>query len=139
MAQAPHPDIAAIKQSIELNQVYEVETFVGTNFIKPLKPYSLVIFHSVMMVGNKLVSELNNNGQSYLVINPPPNDILPGIKIITSYNKYNETEAILNKKLFNLQCLWRAEQIDLPYVKICVQIFCSEGLGARRLYLLNPN
>ena len=27
-------------------------------------------------------------------------------------------EAILNKKLFNLQCLWRAEQIDLPYVKL---------------------
>ena len=27
-------------------------------------------------------------------------------------------EAILNKKLFNLQCLWRAGQIDLPYVKL---------------------
>lgn len=104
IASAPHPDVAAVKQSIELNQVYEVECFVGNNFSKPLKPYSLIIFHNVLLAGNKLISEINKNGQSYLAINPPPNDILPGIKIMTSYNKYNETEVILNKNftLFNL-------------------------------------
>ncbi len=104
LAQAPHPDIAALKQSIELTQVYEVESYVGSDFSKPLKPYSLVIFHSIPLANNKLIAELVNSAQSYLIINPLANDNLPGIKIVSSYNKYNETEAVLNKNfsLFNL-------------------------------------
>jgi hypothetical protein len=47
LADAPHPDIAAIRQSIESNQNYEVEVAMASNFTKSLKAYGLVILHQL--------------------------------------------------------------------------------------------
>ena len=103
LAQAPHPDIAALKESIETNESYEVESALISNFTKPLKPYSLIIFHSCFINNNRFVNEINTNGQSYLVIHPQLGDNLQGVKMVTSVNKLNEVEPILNKNfsLFN--------------------------------------
>ena len=43
LADAPHPDIAAIKASIESNQNYEVESYTADNFDKSFNKYNLVI------------------------------------------------------------------------------------------------
>ena len=51
IAAAPHPDIAALKRSIETNQNYEVETFLATQLKGMNDPQlngcSLIIFHNL--------------------------------------------------------------------------------------------
>lgn len=95
--ESPHPDVAAIKESLESGQTYEVETTSAFEFNKPLKHYSLVVLHSISINNLSLMKELNNNNQPFLLINPKTNENLPGLKISTNYNKQNETEAIYNK------------------------------------------
>ncbi|MBN8694131.1 MAG: hypothetical protein J0L69_13135 [Bacteroidetes bacterium] len=104
LSSAPHPDVAAIKESLESAQTYEVETSSAFDFNKPLKPYSLVILHNISTNNRSLMNELNTNNQPYLIIQAAINENLPGLKINSSYNKQNETEALLNKNftLFNL-------------------------------------
>lgn len=97
LAEAPHPDIAALKESIESGQTYETEISMVFEFNKPLKPYSLVILHSLSVNHLSLLNELNNNNQPYLLIHPKANENLPGLKITSTYNKQNETEAVYNK------------------------------------------
>lgn len=97
LSEAPHPDLAAIKESLEASHTYEVETSAAFDFNKPLKPYSLVILHSLSVNHLSLINELNNNNQPYLLINPKANENLPGLKISSNYNKQNETEPVYNK------------------------------------------
>lgn len=47
VAAAPHPDVAAIKQSIELNQNYEVESFLAKDFVFKPHTYDLLILHNL--------------------------------------------------------------------------------------------
>lgn len=118
LAQAPHPDVAAIKESVESGEAYEVESGIASTFSKPLKPYSLIILHSVPLMNSKLVNELKNNGQPFLIVNPQPNDNIPGVKISSGYSKYNEVEPVLNKNftLFSVSDELRAYLKDLPAV-----------------------
>lgn len=117
LASAPHPDVAAIKESIESGQSYEVET-AYSDFTKPLKPYSLVILHNVSLLNNRFAIELANNNQPFLLITPKQNESLPGLKITSTFNKYNETEAVFNKNftLFNLSDELKKFIKDLPAV-----------------------
>lgn len=117
LAAAPHPDIAAIKESIESGQSYEVE--IGdADFNKPLKPYSLVILHNIQLSNNRLAIELANNNQPYLIVYPKPNDNIQGLKISGAGTKFNETEPILNKNfsLFNISDELKNFIKDLPAV-----------------------
>ncbi len=117
LAAAPHPDVAAIKESIESGQSYEVE--VGySDFNKPLKPYSLVILHNIQLSNNRLATEMANNNQPFLIILPKQNDNLPGLKISIANAKLNETEPVLNKNfsLFNLSDELKKFIKDLPAV-----------------------
>lgn len=118
LAKAPHPDVAAIKESIENNQAYEAESAIASEFNKPLKPYSLVIFHNMALANTNLLREINTNGQSYLLINPLANDLIPGIKINSSYNKFNETEPVFNKNfsLFTISDELKSFIKDMPAV-----------------------
>lgn len=91
LANAPHPDVAAIKQSIASVQTYEVEVALLSNFTKPLKPYSLVILHHIPVVPSRISNELNANHQSTFIIeNVLSNNTLPA--------KYNDVEASVKKE-----------------------------------------
>ncbi len=68
LANAPHPDVAALEQSISFSQTYEVEVALINDFIKPLKPYSLVILHQVSVTPQRIVNELKANNQSVFFI-----------------------------------------------------------------------
>ncbi|MBA3971291.1 MAG: hypothetical protein H0X46_03970 [Bacteroidetes bacterium] len=62
LSAGPHPDVAAIKQSIQSNQNYEVESFVIDDFDKSLNKYNLVILHSLPGAKgstSKVLTELN--------------------------------------------------------------------------------
>lgn len=47
LANAPHPDLAAIRQSLQANENYEVEVKLANEFSGSVKPYSLVILHEL--------------------------------------------------------------------------------------------
>jgi hypothetical protein len=51
VAQSPHPDVAALKQSIEESRNYRVEVVVGAPFTGDIKEYSLVILHQLPAAG----------------------------------------------------------------------------------------
>jgi transcriptional regulator CtsR len=134
LAQAPHPDVAALKESIESNPSYEVELSLASEFTKPLKPYSLVIFHTMLLNSNRFLGELTTNGQSLLLVHPQLGDNLPGVKMTTSYNKLNETEAIFNKNftLFNVSDELKNFVKDLPAVNSFFANY-SVSVGANSL------
>lgn len=135
LAAAPHPDIAAIKESIESGQSYEVET-AYSDFSKPLKPYSLVILHNVGLANNRITTELTNNKQPFLVVLPKQNDNLPGLKISIANAKLNETEAVLNKNftLFNLSDELKKFIKDLPAVNCYFGNYSTSASANALLY-----
>ncbi|MEZ4911087.1 MAG: hypothetical protein R2774_09510 [Saprospiraceae bacterium] len=52
LANAPHPDIAALKNSISINKNYDVTTSVIDRFTGNVKDYSLVFFHNLPSAKN---------------------------------------------------------------------------------------
>ncbi len=68
LANAPHPDIAALQQSIAETQTYEVEVAQAEEFTKPLKPYSLIILHQLPILTNRIANEIKNNNQPVFTI-----------------------------------------------------------------------
>jgi hypothetical protein len=135
LASAPHPDVAAIKESIESGQSYEVET-AYSDFNKPLKPYSLIIFHNIQLAGSALFNEVIKNKQPFLVILPKPSDNLPGLKISITSAKVNETEPVFNKNftLFNLSDELKKYIKDLPAVNSYFGNYSSSAGANTLLY-----
>lgn len=97
--QSPHPDLAAIKESIESNQNYEVEMNSIDQFNSSSKPYSLVIFHNLTSKtpsASKIFSEMNASNLPFLLIAPGSYDNLPGLTIKTTNFRNSEAEAIVD-------------------------------------------
>ena len=61
LANTPHPDIAAIEQSISSTQTYEVEVALLNDFTKPLKPYSLIILHQITSLPQSIKNQIKTN------------------------------------------------------------------------------
>ena len=64
---SPHPDLAAIRQSIEVNKNYEVTTAYISNFTQSAKGYDLVILHGLPTANNNasgIIKECEANGIS---------------------------------------------------------------------------
>lgn len=94
---APHPDVAAIKESIESNQNYEVETFLLADFNASVKPYSLVILNQVQLSsaqGTKIMNDLTANNTSWFLVSAYGSDKIPGVNVQAMSMKYNDAEAV---------------------------------------------
>lgn len=109
----PHPDISAIKNSIENNQNYEVESGSADLFTKKLSLYNLVILHGIPSQsgsGQTILEELMRSeipclfviGSNSSITNY--NQIENGLSIQTRSNSGNETQAFSNRNftLFTL-------------------------------------
>lgn len=59
LADAPHPDIAAIRFSLQQNENYEVDVQMGNNFNGTTKPYSLVVLHQLPSRNNPATNVMN--------------------------------------------------------------------------------
>ena len=117
LANAVHPDVAAIEQSISSAQTYEVEVALINDFTKPLKPYSLVILHQTTILPQRINNELKANNQSVFLIS---NDLISG----TTTKKNNDTrkndiEATFKKEfpLFNVSSELQNYFKEFPAVK----------------------
>ncbi len=65
LAAAPHPDVAAIRRSLEQNPNYEVIVKQADAFNESVKPYSLVILHqlpSVTAMATTVIAEATSSG-----------------------------------------------------------------------------
>jgi len=107
LANAPHPDVSALKQAIEGNQSYEVEVKLVQDFNVSLKPYSLVILHQLDVTNfmqKKLLDELSTHKTSEWQFARGHFWAFRGLQRLTASNRTNDAEPIFNKgfSLFNI-------------------------------------
>jgi hypothetical protein len=110
---APHPDIGALKQSIESNDNYEVQACTLSQFDKPVGQYSLAILHSIPSEnaqGQKLLADLEAARIPVFYITGAStnytsfNALKTGVNVKVSSSKANDVEPVpvADFPLFNL-------------------------------------
>lgn len=113
LANAPHPDIKAIKLSIESNENYEVTTHFFNKFDGNTKPYSLIIIHQLPNQLPAYFTKIQNNNISKWYILGGQTSIAKfnrlnlGLNISNPRNKFND---ILPTVLDNFPLFTLSEQ-----------------------------
>jgi len=93
---APHPDVAAISESLESLKNYELLKSPISQFQSGVKPYSLLIIHGYQNISDqKIIEDCLSASVPFLIVNPSSANNLPIVKINSAINKYNDTEPIL--------------------------------------------
>jgi hypothetical protein len=110
LANAPHPDLSAIKQSIESNKNYEVKLVLADAFAPDqMKNYQLVILHQLPASENavqNIIAQLNaqNIPAWFIVGNQTYIDMFnragSGLTITGARNSYNEALPALSNDFF---------------------------------------
>ena len=121
LSDAPHPDIAAIKESIEANQNYEVESYTVDNFNKPIKKYNLVILHQIPNSNNpaiKIINEIKSSNIPVWIFSGANTILKSDLSIVSNTQKTNECETVLeqNFPLFTISDELRKGIKDFPAV-----------------------
>lgn len=121
LTDAPHPDIAAIKESIESNQNYEVESYLLSDFDKSLQKYNLVILHSLPSIHNpasKILNELNASNIPVWSFSGASGLFQTDLSKASYTQKTNEVEPVLDQNfpLFTISDELRKAIKDFPAV-----------------------
>ncbi len=103
---APHPDIAALKSTIEKNQNYEVESYTLDDFDKPIQKYDLVILYQLPATRNpvpKIKADIAAAGKPVWVFTGATQIIRDDLSVM-EVSKTNACEPVLevNFPLFTL-------------------------------------
>jgi len=110
LADAPHPDISAIKQSVAENINYQLDDFLISEFNGSVNGYNLIIMHGVPSVrnnGTPVLQAINEKNIPALFILtkktflPVFNEQRTGLTVGTENLIYNEALPFLNRD-FNL-------------------------------------
>ncbi len=119
VSNAPHPDVAAISESIESMKNYELIKDFTDKFNRTVRPFSLVIIHSYNSNNRNILDECVTNHIPYLLINPAPNAGLNEIRINSYIDKPNDSEPALNNSfgLFTISEDLRNALNNFPAVK----------------------
>jgi hypothetical protein len=110
LANAPHPDVKALKLSIESNENYKVTSQLLNEFEGKIEPYSLVIIHQLPNNTNQVFNKVVESNVSILYILGSQtvvskfNTLNTGLNISNPRNKLNEIlpQMAPNFPLFNL-------------------------------------
>lgn len=105
LANAPHPDISAIRKSIERNENYECDVFLADQFTQSLSKYNAIILHNLPSInGNqKIIQDIQKTDIPCIFILGTQtnynafNNLQTGLSVYPNSNKYNETQASLNR------------------------------------------
>jgi hypothetical protein len=105
LANAPHPDIAAIRKSIEKNENYECEVFLAEQFSKQLNKYNAIILHNLPSNNNnqKLIQDVSKTDIPCIFILGTQtnfnafNNLQTGLSVYPNGNRFNESQASYNK------------------------------------------
>ena len=113
LANSPHPDVAALKMSIESNNNYEVHVAFVADFKKVLSEYNLVILHQLPSLNNPaaaILDELEKHNIPRLFILGTQsslnhfNNRNSGLFVAANQGKQNESQPLIadNLTLFTL-------------------------------------
>lgn len=123
---APHPDLAALKQAVESNPNYEAEVFLNEELKmrnEELKEVSLLILHNLPSATHQLPtlnSQLSTLNAIYIIGTqtdlPRFNALHTGLEIVAKAKKSNEVTALFNDRfsLFSLDGADAAALEELP-------------------------
>jgi hypothetical protein len=123
LSDAPHPDIAALKEALLENQNYEVESYIIDQFDKQLKKYNLVILYqlpSSRTSVSSILAELNSSNIPVWSFSGAAAMLKNDLTLGSSTSKSNECEAVLDENfpLFTISEELRKSVSDFPAV-IC--------------------
>jgi hypothetical protein len=121
LGNAPHPDIAAIKESLEANQNYEVESYNLDDFDRSIKKYNLLILHQIPNSGKpaiKLINEIKADNIPVWLISGANSIFNNNLSLVYNAQKTNESEPVLeqNFPLFTLSDELRKGVKDFPAI-----------------------
>ncbi len=139
LSDCPHPDVAAIKLSIEGNQNYEVESYTIDEFDKSLKKYNLIILHSLPSIRNtasKTLTEINASNIPVWSFSGANTILRNDLSVISKANKTNEVEPVLeeNFPLFTISEELRKAFKDFPAVTCPFGTYQSDNNSNVLLY-----
>lgn len=117
LAHSPHPDIGAIRSTLEKNPNYEVEYSLARKFNKSIKKYNLVILHQLPAKTqpiSSILSQINKEKTPTLFIvgNKTAlynlNNLRLGLVIQQRRGAIDETQPVLNEKFtpFEINTDW---------------------------------
>lgn len=93
---APHPDISAIRQSLNTSPQYEIDVYQEQDFSKELSKYDVIIFHSPKVNSSVFQKCLKSNVPMFVIssqLQPLQNTF---ISIKQFSNAFNEIETHFN-------------------------------------------
>ncbi|MFI5151143.1 MAG: hypothetical protein ACHQRM_15530 [Bacteroidia bacterium] len=136
LCDAPHPDVAAIKQALENNQNYEVDAYPLKDFDKKVSGYNLVILHQIPSQNNnsKVLTEILASDVPLLVIVGTQtnirnfNSLQLGLQINGQGQRYNEPQPALEEH-FPLFTLSEATRKYIPKLPALACPFGSYKAG----------
>ncbi|MFN4930183.1 MAG: hypothetical protein ACK5HE_02120 [Bacteroidota bacterium] len=151
LADAPHPDISALRQTIEKNESYEAEFSLIGDWSKTIAGYNLLILHQLPSSTNnnawqKIMNELQKSDVSRLFVcgnNTNFNAFNSAQKVMGISGvrpKFNEVIPAYNKEfaLFNLsedakKAFAYFSPLQVPFGNIQISngatVFCNQKLG----------
>jgi hypothetical protein len=112
VANSPHPDVAAIKRNIELNENYEVDVKLIDKLDNKTAAYSLIIFHGIPTNAAqvaKVRAQLNSQSALFIVSNQTSiqllNELKLGVSMAARGKQINDVTGITNPTfpLFKLE------------------------------------
>ncbi|HET6226944.1 MAG TPA: hypothetical protein VFF27_11735 [Bacteroidia bacterium] len=120
LTDGPHPDVAALKEAIQKNQNYEVESYTLDAFDKPVKKYELVILYQLPSNKNqiqKLRSDITAAGIPIWIFSGAA-QVVDDDFSVSDIQRSNACEPILEKNfpLFTLSDQLRQGISDFPVV-----------------------
>ncbi len=102
LADAPHPDISAIKQAIESNKNYEVKLAFADDLPKDITNYGLIIFHNLPSTShpvNQIFDQTSKKSKWFIIGNQTNTSALSqkqNLLNISGNNASQEYSAFLN-------------------------------------------
>ena len=106
MANAPHPDLAALKKTIERNKNYEVEIIMGDEATPALSKFDIVMMHNLPSVDHPVGAALTT-----LKTKRIPTIFFVGNQTdLTSFNKAQDAISITGNvnSMNQVQAIWRS-------------------------------
>ncbi len=127
LANAPHPDISALKQIIESNKNYEVSTALSGDVSKLNEQYDLIVLHNLPSNSDNLASTLSrpnikNAARLYFLGSQTKQNLFNQIQSVVSLegnsNSLNDVQSIVDNSftLFNVSEELKTEISSYPPV-----------------------
>lgn len=139
LADAPHPDVAALKASLESSQSYDVESYTIDNFQGTVKKYNLVILHQLPGLRNnatKLITDIRAAGIPLWVFSGAAAMLHGDLSVVPANSKTNEVEPVLDNSfpLFTLSDELKKGIRDFPAVNCPYGSFTANNNSNVLLY-----